>query len=129
MARWGYNVDKENYLVNALFEPVAGPFIRGEPLVALIDRLYREHGKTYYYGNASRYQLAKDGKFPRTKAGDAALTLAVQANADLPEQVLSLLGKQTATLGGGYDQADWAAIDALLSARGIGRPPVGAPVA
>ena len=127
MARW--TAPAECYLVNALCEPVAGPFSRDAPLVALINRLYREHGKTYYYGNASRYQLAKDGKFPRTKAGDAALKLAVQANADLVELVLPLLGQQRATLGGGYEQADWSAIDALLSARGIGRPPVGSPTA
>lgn len=127
MSRW--SAPAECYLVNALYEPVAGPFSRDAPLVALIDRLYREHGKTYYYGNASRYQLAKDGQFPRTKAGDAALQMAVQANADFQEQVLPLLGPQRATLGGGYDQADWAAIDALLSARGIGRPPGGSPMA
>ena len=125
MARWGYNADQENYLVNALGEPVAGPFTRTAPLVAIIDRLYREHGKAYYYGNSSRYQLAKGGAFPRNKAGDAKLQEAVQANADLEQVLLPLLGKQTATIGGGYDAADWAGIDALLSARGIG-PPVAA---
>lgn len=127
MSRW--SAPAECYLVNALCEPIAGPFSRSAPLVTIIDRLCREHGKTYYYGNASRYQLAKDGKFPRTKAGDAALQVAVQANANLEDLLLPLLGKQTATLGGGYDQADWASIDALLGARGIGRPPAGSPVA
>jgi hypothetical protein len=127
MSRW--SAPAECYLVNALYEPVAGPFSRSTPLVALIDRLYREHGKTYYYGNASRYQLAKEGKFPRTKAGDEALKAAVAANADLEAQVLPLLG-QASFSGWGYTEADWAAIDALLSARGIGRPlDPGAPVA
>lgn len=46
--------------------------------MALIDRLYHAHGKKYCYGNASRYELAKDKRFARTKAGDAALLVAVQ---------------------------------------------------
>lgn len=127
MSRW--SAPAECYLVNALTEPVAGPFSRSAPLVALIDRLYREHGQAYYYGNCSRYQLAKHKLFPRTKAGDQALEAVVGGNADLEAQVLPLLGRMSATLGGGYDSADWAAIDALLSSRGIGRPPVGSPVA
>lgn len=126
MSRW--SAPAEWYLVKALSEPVAGPFSRSEPLIAIIDRLYREHGKTYYYGNASRYQLARDGQFPRTKAGDEALKAAVLANADLQELVRPLLG-QASFSGWGYTEANWEAIDALLSERGIGRPPVGSPVA
>ena len=46
---------------------MVGPFDRAAPLVAIIDHHYREHGKIYCYSNASRYQLAKHGLFPRTK--------------------------------------------------------------
>ena len=119
MSRW--TAPAECYLVNAACEPVAGPFSREAPLIAIIDRLYREHGVGYYYGNCSRYQLGKYKLFPRTKAGDAALVAAVP-HPDLAELLTPLLGKKTATLWGGYDAADWPAIDALLSARGIGAP-------
>lgn len=103
------------------FEPVAGPFSRSAPIVAIIYRLYHEHGKAYYYGSATRYQLGKDGLFPRNKAGDAVLTAAV-SHSDLENLLEPLLDRQRATLSGGYDQADWAAIDALLSTLGIGAP-------
>lgn len=119
MSRW--TAAAELYLVDARSRPVAGPFACNAPIVAIVDRLYREHGKIYYYGSASRYQLAKEGLFPRTKAGDTALLVAVP-HPDLPALLAPLLGQQRAVLGGGYDQADWVAIDALLSERGIGRP-------
>lgn len=119
MSRWTANA--EIYMVDSQCHPVAGPFGRSSPVVAIVDRLYREHGKKYYYGTATRYQLAKDKVFPRNKAGDAALLAAV-AHPDLPALLAPLLGRETATLGGGYDAADWGAIDALLSERGIGRP-------
>jgi len=119
MSRW--TAAAELYLVNDQCQPVAGPFARNAPIEAIVDRLYREHGKIYYYGSCSRYQLAKEGGFPRTKAGDAALKAAVR-HPDLPALLEPLLGKQRAVIGGGYDEADWVAIDALLSARGIGRP-------
>ena len=125
MSRW--TAAAECYLVNAACVPVAGPFAREEPLVAIIDRLYREHGIGYYYANFSRYQLAKHKLFPRTKAGDSALVAAVP-HPELAGLLTALLGQQTSTLWGGYDAADWPAIDALLSARGIG-PASGPPTA
>lgn len=116
MSRW--TAPAECYLVDNDTRPLAGPFSRSTPLIALIDRLYHQSGRVFAYGNASRYRLAKERFFPGTKAGDAALKAALRCP-DLEQRVLPLLGPLRPVLGGGYDQADWAAIDALLAEYGI----------
>lgn len=120
MSRWGG--DAECYLVAKDYRIIGGPFSRNTPLIALISRLWERDGgnfkSSYGYGNASRYTLAKYKVFPRTKAGDAAL-IAANPNPDLEALLIPLLGRQGSGLGSGYENPDWAAIDALCEERGI----------
>lgn len=116
MPRW--TAEHECYLVDKTYRVLAGPFDRTAPLIALIDRLYHQGDRSYGYSNASRYNLAKHKVFARTKAGEAAL-IAANEHPDLVGLVVPLLGRQGSGLGSGYENPDWAAIDALLSARGI----------
>lgn len=120
MGRW--SAAAECYLVDKECRPLAGPFSRETPLIALINRLWERDGgdfkSSYGYGNASRYILAKHKLFARTKAGDAALVATVRCH-DLEALVVPLLGREGSGLGSGYENPDWVAIDALLTERGI----------
>jgi hypothetical protein len=119
MARW--YAPAEEYLTHYdrhtdTWRVIAGPFSRNTPAIALV---MRSHDLTKQaYSVSSRYSLAKYKVFPKTKAGDAALLAAIE-RPELAEKAVALLGRQTATIGGGYDGADWAALDALLIEAGL----------
>jgi hypothetical protein len=119
MGRWYANA--EEYLTHYdrkadAWRVIAGPFSRNTPVIALV---LRSHDLTrQVYSVSSRYSLAKYKAFPKTKAGDAALLAAIERPA-LAEQAVRLLGQQSATLGGGYDAADWASLDTLLIEAGL----------
>lgn len=78
------------YLMFGSDQVIAGPFPDYRQAVALYEHLPAK-GVGYY--NASRYELSKK-LFPRTKAGDQALALAVW-HPELAPVLVALLGRVT----------------------------------